>query len=349
MDHRIEHSRGPAAGREAARSPVTPVGYEGYDAAREAAAVYSRARGILMLSGADAVQFLQGILTNDITGLRPGQACYAAYLTPQGRMISDMDVLRLHDEVLLDVEPDVHEMLAARFDASIFTEDVRVDDRTGSVVSAGVYGPSAATELKAAIHDAGASERAPAPDRHVTVPFEGGELIVLGSRRGGVDGFHVFGPPPRVASLIERLGVQGVATLGELAAESLRIENGVARFGTDMTDDTIPLEAGIESRAISTTKGCYVGQEVIVRILHRGHGRVVRRLVRLRVEGQDVPARGAVLLRGDKAVGHVTSAVRSPRLGVVALGYVHRDVLAEGTALVLDDPRRAVATVVAGP
>jgi folate-binding protein YgfZ len=311
--------------------------------------VYARPRrGILVLAGADAVRFLQGVLTNDISGLQPGQACYAAYLTPQGRMISDMDVLPLDDEVLLDVEPDVPEMLAARFDATIFTEDVRIANRTGGIVSAGVYGPSAATELKTIIGEAGAGE-VPGPDFHVTVPFDGGELIVLGTRRGGVDGFHVFGPPPQVASLIERLGRQGVATLGELAAESLRIENGVPRFGTDMTDETIPLEAGIESRAISMTKGCYVGQEVIVRILHRGHGRVVRKLAMLRVEGDDVPAPGVVLLRADKAVGHVTSAVRSPRLGVVALGYVHRDVLAEGTTLVLDQSRRAVATVAAVP
>jgi folate-binding protein YgfZ len=116
-----------------------------------------------------------------------------------------------------------------------------------------------------------------------------------------------------------------------------------------MTDDTIPLEAGIESRAISMTKGCYVGQEVIVRILHRGHGRVVRKLVMLRVEANDVPQPGAVLLRDERAVGHLTSAVRSPRLGVVALGYVHRDLLAHGTALVLDNPPGAVATVTAVP
>ena len=98
-----------------------------------------------------------------------------------------------------------------------------------------------------------------------------------------------------------------------------------------MTDDTIPLEAGIESRAISFTKGCYVGQEVIIRVLHRGHGRVARKLVSVRVEGQR-PDRGAqILFAAEREVGAVTSAAESPRSGTIAMGYVHRDFLAAGT------------------
>jgi folate-binding protein YgfZ len=99
-----------------------------------------------------------------------------------------------------------------------------------------------------------------------------------------------------------------------------------------MTADTIPLEAGIEDRAISLTKGCYVGQEVIIRVLHRGHGRVARRLVRLQVEGNAPPA-GSKVFSGDREVGVITSAAESPRLGAVALGYLHRDFVEAGTAV----------------
>lgn len=290
-----------------------------------------------MLSGAGAVQFLHGILTNEIKGLEPGQACYAAYLTPQGRMVADMDVLRCAEGLLLDVEPDVVGPLAQRLDASLFTEDVRIADESASVGSLGIYGPAAGERLQRTMQEHGASLDVPLQDRHATIAVTAGSATVLGTRRGGVEGLHLFGPGPLVRKLAETLAGLGVPTLGEMAAESLRIEGGVPRYGVDMTQDTIPLEAGIEERAISTTKGCYVGQEVIVRILHRGHGRVVRKLEGLKVEGDVVPQAGTKLVSADRDAGHVTSAVRSPRFGAIALGYVHRDFIEPGTRLRLSD------------
>ncbi len=140
----------------------------------------------------------------------------------------------------------------------------------------------------------------------------------------------------------------------------LRIEAGVPTFLVDMTGDTIPLEAGIEDRAISFTKGCYVGQELIVRVTQRGGGRVAKKLVGLALDGdasavasldgtreRSAPASGAPIHAGDRAIGHVTSAVFSPRLGrVIALGYVHRDFVSPGTHLeVLDGAMRRPAVV----
>jgi folate-binding protein YgfZ len=132
------------------------------------------------------------------------------------------------------------------------------------------------------------------------------------------------------------------------AVEVCRVESGRPRFGVDMTDDTIPLEAGIEDRAISLTKGCYVGQEIIIRVLHRGHGRVARRLVGLSLDASsEVPPRGTVIRSADRDVGAVTSAVQSPTVGrVIALGYVHRDFVTPGTALRVGE---AAATVAALP
>lgn len=343
MDHRIEHSRAPGDARTAGTAPrlQAPRGYEGYDAALDDAAVYPRGpRGILLVAGADAVQFLHGILTNDIKALEPGQACYAAYLTPQGRMIADMDLLRRADDLLLDVEPDVREPLAQRLDASLFTEDVRITDQSESLMSVGVYGPAAGVRLREGIEQAGGSAALPEGGWHVSVTLPGGDLTVLGTRSAGLEGFHLFGPPGVVTDVAEAVAARGAPLAGELAVESLRVEGGVPRFGADMTHETIPLEAGIETRAISTTKGCYVGQEVIVRILHRGHGRVARRLMGLRIEGETLPVPGTKLRGGGKDVGHVTSAVRSPRLGAIALGYVHRDFVEPGTRLQLADSGR---------
>ena len=114
--------------------------------------------------------------------------------------------------------------------------------------------------------------------------------------------------------------------------EAARVEAAYPVYGIDMTSDTIPLEAGIEDRGISLTKGCYVGQEVIIRVLHRGHGRVARKLVLLQVEGE-VPPRDAKIFSADRDVGFITSPARSPRLGAIALGYVHRDFVEPGTAV----------------
>jgi folate-binding protein YgfZ len=125
----------------------------------------------------------------------------------------------------------------------------------------------------------------------------------------------------------------------------VRIENGRPRFGRDMDADTIPLEAGLEDRAISRSKGCYVGQEVIVRVQDRGHGRVAKRLVGLTLDaGASVPPSGARIVSGEREIGRVTSAVLSPAPGrPIALGYVHRDFVAEGTALSIDGAPAHVA------
>jgi folate-binding protein YgfZ len=148
----------------------------------------------------------------------------------------------------------------------------------------------------------------------------------------GSPGFCVFLEPAQERDLTAALCAAGAREVSADAIEAARVEAGYPVFGVDMTDDTIPLEAGIEGRAISMTKGCYVGQEVIVRVLHRGHGRVARKLVGLRIDGA-VPARGTRLFAADREVGFVTSAAASPRLGTIAMAYVHRDFLAPGTTI----------------
>ena len=310
---------------------------DGYDAARRFAAVQlPRPRGLIAVAGTEAVSFLQGILTNDIVSLAPGHTRYAAYLTPQGRMVSDMRVFRREDDLLLEVEPHVHEALAARLDGSLFTEDVRIEDRSVRTTLLAVCGP-AARERLATVLDVGDPDalRRLGADEWLSARLDAHDVLLAGSSRLVVPSVDVLGSPEGCESVRMRLLSAGTPALTDERAEALRIEAGTPVFGLDMTDHTIPLEAGIEGRAISMTKGCYIGQEVIVRILHRGGGRVARKLVGLRVEGDAVPARGGELTADGRAVGHVTSSVRSPRFGVIALGYVQRDAAAPGSGLVL--------------
>lgn len=333
----------------------------GYAAARTAAAVGRHgARGWLRVSGADAVSFLHGILTNDISSLQVGQWCYAAYLTPQGRMVSDMRVLRREGDVGIETEPQVQEMIAARFDASIFTERVQI--ATGEVWSSAA-GPGAASAGAHSVIVCGPAARDTlasilGPDTRLgqtgvnefsEVDRRGERLVLIGHQDLGVPALDAIGSPAACDALERDLLEAGAAPLGGRAIEALRIEAGTPRFGVDMTDDTIPLEAGIEGRAISMNKGCYVGQEVIIRILHRGHGRVARRLVGLTIEGTAVPPAGAPLAVGEREVGAITSAAFSPRLGcAIALGYVHRDFTEPGSAVTVR-PAGAPARVVRLP
>jgi folate-binding protein YgfZ len=313
-------------------------GFEGYDETRSAAAVEVRpAGGLLAISGQDAAQFLQGVLTNDVAALAPGQHCYAASLTAQGRMVSDMHVLRRQGDFLLVVEPPVAAGLAARFDRSIFTENADVADVSAGVASIGVHGPGAFAAAAAGVGNARAPaiRDALAQDRHALFPADGGELIVFGGAWLGVRGVRVIGPDAEVRAMRDRLAASGLPELSPAALDARRIEAGTPVFGVDMTDDTIPLEAGLEARAISTTKGCYVGQEIVVRILHRAGGRVARRMVGLVGTATSSLERGMHVFADGREVGVVTSAAWSPALGsCVALAMVHRDAYAPGTLVV---------------
>ena len=162
--------------------------------------------------------------------------------------------------------------------------------------------------------------------------FDGEPAIVVRPTVSGVSGIDLLVAAAARSRLHDALRAAGAQEVGPSTAEVLRVEDGVPLFGMDMDDETIPLEAGIEARAISFTKGCYVGQEVIIRVLHRGHGRVARKLVGIVFDGDRPVPRGTTLRVGDKEVGSVTSAVTSPALErPIALGYVKRDFTAPGT------------------
>jgi folate-binding protein YgfZ len=304
-----------------------------YRALQESAGFLPRTdRGRLLLRGEDRKSYLQGLLSNDVASLSPGSSCYATLLTAQGRMISDMRVFELGDAstpvtgsaslgtgaILLDLEAAVTETVRAHLDMFVITEDVTVEDVTASLSQTGLYGPKAG-EVLAAVKTRGIE---------VLHALPGGDI--------GVEGIDLIVPSGAEAALLGALEGAGAVRISPDTAEVTRIEAGIPRFLVDMDTSTIPLEAGIEDRAISLTKGCYVGQEVIIRVLHRGGGRVAKKLVRLAVDAPD-GGPGDLVYAGDREVGRITSAADSPKFGKrLALAYVHRNFLEPGTALVVN-------------
>jgi folate-binding protein YgfZ len=327
----------------------------GYDAARTSAVVVDRSgEGRLRLTGADRVTWLQGLVTNDVAALQPGEGCYAAFLTPQGRMIADLRILATREALLLDVPTVARAAVAERFEQFIITEDVVVEDVTARVARLAVHGPQAAAVLAKALDEPMATFAYLTEHGHVDVEFQDAPVVVAGACDLGFPGFDVYCAADRMTDVVARLFAAGAHDITAEAWDTLRIEAGLPLFGVDMDADTIPLEAGIEERAISQTKGCYVGQEVVIRILHRGGGRVVRRLVAWRADAQSapdvVPVAGTPLIVEGKEIGRVTSAAWSPSLlRIIGLGYAHRDHTEPGTHLTVAADAPIAATVARAP
>ena len=320
-----------------------------YRIIREAAGWISRSGGILRFEGQDAIPFLQALVTNDVGRLTPGEGVYAAYLTAQGRMITDLEIFHRGDVLLAAVAPGGAASLAARLDAAIFAEDVRVSDISAELSELFVAGGAAAVIVGRALGIDPAAVSA-LPELFQLDAPDGNEAFVVRSGEAPVEAFRIVAPVATRAELERRLAAQGAHPMTEALVESLRVAAGRPTFGVDMTEQTIPLEAGLLDRAISTTKGCYVGQEIVIRILHRGSGRVAKQLVTLAWTPPAMaarPAAGTSLVREGRGVGHLTSVAESlTGDGLIGLGYVTRDTAVAGQTVTIgdDDPQVAGIT-----
>jgi tRNA-modifying protein YgfZ len=291
-------------------------------------------RGRLALTGPDAKTFLQGQLTNDIEALEPGRGCYAAFLTHKGKMLGDLRVLDFGGELLLSCERVALQPLFNMIRRYKLGSDVELHKRTLemgelSLIGAGARALAGAERLGEAEHD------------NVRAQI-GGHPVVLVATDVGVD---VFCDAERTEGVRGALLAAGAGEGTEEAAEILRVELGRPRYGLDVDENVIPQEAGLNERAVSFEKGCYVGQETVARLFYRGKPNRHLRGLRL----SEPVAAGAVLRLGDKQVGRVTSPVVSPAHGPIALALVRReaaigDTLAVGdgaiTAQVVDVPFR---------
>jgi folate-binding protein YgfZ len=287
-------------------------------------------RGKLALTGTEAKTFLQGQLTNDVEALEPGHGCYAAFLTNKGKMLGDLRVLDLGDEIWLDTERVALQDLFNMVRRSILAADVQLHKRTLERGLLSLVGPDARRL-------AGAPEL-PAEEHANARGSLGGEPVVLVATDVGVD---VICDGASTDAIRAALADAGAEVVSEEEAVVLRIERGRPRYGVDMTDSTMPQEAGINERAVSFTKGCYVGQETVARLHYRGKPN--RHLRGLRLAAPAAP--GDPVLLGEKQVGTVSSAVVSPAHGPIALALVRREAAPGDEVLVGDTP----ATVVDPP
>lgn len=284
-------------------------------------------RGKLALTGGDAKSFLAGQVTNDIEGLAAGSGCYAAFLTHKGKMLGDLRVLAVDDggentpELQLDTE---RARLQALFDMIRRFKigyDVELHKRTVQRGLLSLIGPDARA-VAGAPADLPAAEHAHAPG---TVGAAAVRFIVTD---GGVD---VLCQADDTESVRAALLAAGATPVSEAAAEIVRVERGRPRYGPDLDDATIPQEAGLNERAVSFTKGCYVGQETVARLFYRGKPN--RHLRGLRLT-EPAPS-GTELHLGERLVGRIGSSVVSPALGPIALALVRREA-AIGDTLAVD-------------
>ena len=299
-------------------------------------------RSRICLTGADRARFLHGQVTNDVNRLRPGEGCYAAITTAKGKMESDLNIYALQDELLLDFEPGLTQKISQRLEKFIVSDDVQVVDVARLYGLLSVQGPKAGDVVKAL----GVFTEIPTKEFQSLKISDAtlGEIYLMnGSREPGNAGvppasYNLFVPTDSLGAVADKL-IAAAKSIGGLACgwealEIARIEAGIPRFGADMDESNIPLECGIEARAVSYKKGCYIGQEVINRIHSIGHVNKELRGLRLTDDLKTLPVKGDKLFHDGKEAGYVTSAVKSPALNaVIALGYVRREASSPGSEL----------------
>lgn len=285
--------------------------------AQQAVLAPDAGRELIVATGADRVRFLHGLVTNDVAGTPAGRGCRAALLTPKGQVVADLWMLVRPEDIRIVVDRGQAQTVAGALSRYAIMDDFSAAPVPGVAVLA-VLGPAAAQRLGAAGVDvASLAATSPRDLAHADI----GQLWAARVRELGADGFWVGGPATAIAALRDRLQAAGVPELDATVAEAARIDALEPRFGVEITADYFPMEVGLAD-TIDERKGCYLGQEPIVRIRDRGH--INWRLVVLEVAGAAAPQPGDRLESDAKPkAGRVTSAGQLPDGRVVALAMAH--------------------------
>lgn len=283
----------------------------GYQALRQGAAWLDlSARARFRVSGRDRARYLHNVTSNEVKKMTPGSSSYAFLLTPQGRIQADLNLFCLPDYFLIDTEPDLREKVPPLILKYKVADQVELEDVTAQTAEVGVEGPGASA-IRAAIS---------AP-----------EFTVLDASVTGQPGFRVWCAAEKFPELVRLLETAGAVAASAEDARAVRIENGKPRYGEDIRETTLPQETQ-QMHAVSFTKGCYLGQEIVERIRAQGH--VNKRLARLEIDAAEPVAPGVKLAADGKDAGEITSSVLSPQSGrVAALAYVRTPFAGSGTAL----------------
>ncbi len=318
------------------------------EAVRSAAGLFDLSfRGRLALVGPDRASFLHNLLSNDVASLRPGEGRYAALLTDQSKVVTDLDVLALEDAMVLDLDARLLEGARAHLDRYLIADEVEIEDRREAETTLGIHGRTAPEVLSALAE----GDLPATPLAHRAATIAGIATRIVRKSWTGEPGFDLHVARTDGAALWRRIrddgAARGLVPAGMFAFNVLRVEAGVPWAGVDFDATTLVLEAALEG-AISFTKGCYLGQETVERVSARGH--VNRRRVGLRVDGNRVPRAGARVTAGGKEVGRVTSAVWSPTLqAVVGFAIVKREAIAPETRVEVEVANAGVGATVVEP
>jgi folate-binding protein YgfZ len=320
-----------------------------YEAFHDGAAIVDLSdRGRMRFHGNGAKDALNGLLTCDVAPLSNGHGAYGAALTTKGKVLADVSVFAMDESFLVEVPQAVWPAwkdLVAKF---VNPRLSKRTDETELTCEIGLFGPRAAD----IIAEMTGSDVVPLEElamyAHVTLAVDTVIVNVARLPDFGVEGYRLLAVRDAFEQLRDRAIALGGRVVGAAAIEAARIEAGRPLWGVDMDDSTLAQEANLEAlNAISYTKGCYTGQEVVARLHFRGH--VNKRVVGLRVDGSAVPSRGTAILADGKEVGEVRSSVMSPRFGPIALAMIRREVNVGDSVAFAIDGAEARATVSALP
>ena len=305
-----------------------------YSAVRDGGAglIDLSARGRLLISGSEAVMFLNGLVTNDMKTLEPNSWMPAVFPNVQGRLLAAIRVIHRADGFLIDTENATRDTVVTLLERFTLAGDFRLADLTQNTALLSIQGAQA-PEIMAAIF--GETVANLGRDSAASVDRQGKQVTIIRATHTAEDGFDLFVDASEVETLRDAFIRAGAQPIGNDTIETLRLEAGIARYGIDMDETNVVTETNLDD-AVSFTKGCYTGQEIIARIKYRGH--VAKKLAGLILEGEVSVETGAKIFSvDDKEIGRVASAGFSPQLAqTIALGYVKYNYLEPGTSVRLD-------------
>jgi folate-binding protein YgfZ len=285
------------------------------------------ALGKATVTGRDRAPFLQGMLSNDVKGLRPGHGCPAAFLDAHGKVVSLLAVYVLEESILLELPAGSTEKFLQAIDKFLISEKAYFEPADEAFAILSVQGPKA-RDILARVSGVPFELT---PYGHAEVTVAGAPVRVISRSDAVAPGFHCWTAADHAAALWKALRDAGAVPVGADAAEILRVEAGIPLYGQDVDETVILPETRLDT-LVSYTKGCYMGQETVARVKYRGH--INRGIAGLVLEGDAVPSAGAPVVVDDKDVGRVTSALRSLALGTpIALAYVRREHFEPGAAV----------------
>ena len=292
------------------------------------------------LTGSDRVRWLNGIITNNIRDLSPGQGVYAFLLNPQGRILGDLNAYARAESLVIDTDAAQLPKILELFDHYIIMDDVEVRESTGNIGAIGLKGPSA----RAALQAAGIDFPELQPLSFVDVSWRNIPLTVIRADGPSVASYEIWTTPESIGSIREALEKSGAKPVGTTALNYVRIAEGIPQYGQDIRERDLPQETEQE-RALHFIKGCYIGQEIVERI--RSRGAVHRKFTGFKVDGA-LPAPGMKIQIDAKEVGEITSSTALPIANgqyPVALGYIRREVGTPGKQIELETTKLTIANL----